>query len=545
MKELSYFEQQYNTAVTAKDRFLFKTGATFLIAALFWLFTLLSLPRVAAALIQLVFTGLVWFLCRTELTDGLKFLLKLSPSADSITAVALIAQGAHSVALLVSGEEPARCFGAVLFLSVALSQLMKFLFAAQVKANLDLIRDQKTNALSVADLTLSKQQINKICFVNPVVDFPNVVRASWEDDPFRKKNRRFLPFVLLGVILAAVLIGVIRKGTFFTALAALTVICASFAAEAAFVLPYILMETNLRKMGSFLLGNYSVEHLKDADTLLIRDTDLFPPERNQIAGFRIYGTGRHRQASEYTATLLHLIQSPVEDAFAKLIPVVSPRPKDVLQWRVIKNYGVVATVNSDNVLFGNRNLLLSHGVQPWSNDREAMLTAAGVHLNYLAVNGAIWATLVVRYGENPALKTSSELLSGDFHLLVETRDCCISESMIQRRYDLPRVKISVPDPEELDSVRETRTDLEEDSRTPVLLSTQSALGVLEPIRRAKRLDKTVDLCILTQQAATVFGLVLTAAALLIFPGAMHWAWLLTFHLIWFLPVAAVTFFNRK
>ena len=544
-KELSYFEQQYNAVASERDRLILKAGVCLGLTVVFGLLTALSIPKLVLAILQLVFSILIIGICRSELLDGLKAFLKISPNSNSIHALALLASIAHAIAMMAT-PDPANpnFFGAVLYLSLTLSMGMKLLYVLQIIRNLDLIRDKKTYALQVTDLSLSKKYIRQVCSANPVVDFPNVVRTSFDSDPSVKRNRKFLPLITLGCILLAVVITLIHKGTFFTALMALFCICAAFSAELSFILPYVLMQIRLRKLGSILLGNYSIEHLKEADTLLVKDTDLFPAENNEILNLRIKNKALAKEAVYYTATLLKLSESPLEEAFHRALPGLPDKPQQVLQWRVIKNYGIVATINVDSVLLGNRNLLLSHNVQPWSPEKEAMLTAAGVHLLYLTVNGQIAATMICRYGEDPELKKSAELLGGDFNLLVDTKDCNINESMIQRKYDLTRTKISVPDPDEAESVVETREEMEEDQSPPVMLSTQNALGILESIRRGKQLHKSVGLCITVQQISVLFGVILTGAGMLIAPERLDWYWLLIFNVIWALPALAVGLFKK-
>ncbi len=544
-KELSFFEEQYNSVVASRDKLLLKTGVCLGIGAVFGLLTLLEIPRIALAILQLVFSVLIWAVCNDEMTGGIRSFLKLRPSTDSFNALGLVGLVAHAIYMMAANPPADEHFvGFVLYLSIALSMGMKYLYVWQIMKNLDLIRDKKTYALQVTDLSLSKKYIRQVCSANPVVDFPNVVRTSYDSDPTAKKNRSFIPLVTLAVIGVSILVSLIHKGSFLVSLAALLCICAGFSTEMSFVLPYVMMQIRLRKMGSILMGNYSVEHLKETDTLLVKDTDLFPSENNEILNFSIRNKALAKEAVTYTAALLHVSESPLEDAFLKAFPDLNERKPTVLQWRVIKNYGIVATVDIDNVLMGNRNLLLSHNVQPWSPDKEAMLTAAGVHLQYVAINGRIAATMICRYNEDPELKKSAELLGGDFNLLVDTKDCNINENMIQRKYDLSRTKISVPDPDEAESVVETREELEEDQSPPVMISTQNALGILESIRRAKNLYKTVNLTIAIQQLSTLFGLILTVAGMLIAPGNLSWVWFLTFNVIWTLPAVAISLFKK-
>lgn len=546
MKQLSYFEEQYNSACAARDKASVKALGCLLVAILMTVLTVLGINKIPMAILQLAACALTVFLCRADFLDGLKSFLKLNPSPYCYYSFALIATAIHSVYLLAT-PKPAedQFFSAALFLSLAISAGLKYLYAFQVVRNLDLVRDKKTYALQVTDLSLSKKYIRQVCSANPVIDFPNVVRTSSDGDPSDGKNRRFVPWVILGVIVASIIVAILRKGTFIPALTILLIMCATFTAEGTFILPYVIMQLRLRHMGSILLGNYSVKHLKDADTLLVKDTDLFPPDRNEILHFRVKNTARAAEATKYIAALLALSESPLLEAFRKQVPDLPERSPTVLQWRVIKNYGIVATVDLDNVLLGNRNLLLSHNVQPWSPEKEAMLSAAGVHLIYLVINRTITATMICRYGEDPALKKAADMPDGEFHLLVDTKDCNINESMIQRRYDLPHTKISVPDPDEAESVDETREELEEDQSPPVMISTQNALGITEAIRRTKILYKRISVSFYLQQISILFGLLLTVAALIFAPGKMVWLWPLAYHLIWLIPVPLIALFYKK
>ena len=547
--ELAFFEEQYNNAVSLRDKTLFKTGATLLVAGAFGGLCFLGLSQTVTAILQMICCVLVWGICREEISDGLRALLKFRPTPGTFQMLALVTACANAIFLLTQNSEESEKavqspFAVVLFLTVGLSMGMKYLFVLQIIKNLDLIRDKKTYSLQVTDLSLSKKYIRKVCSATPLEDFPNVMRTSFDSDPVRGRYHKFGLLTILIVLIFSLVATIIREGMFLSAASYLLVICCSFAAELAFVLPYVIMQMRLRKLGSILLGNYSIEQLREVDTLLIKDTDLFPAEKNEVLNLRIRKPERSNDALCYIAALLHLSESPMEEAFHRTCPGIPEKGPTVLQWRVIKNYGIVATVNVDNVLLGNRHLMLSHNIQPWSPDKEAMLTAAGVHLMYLAINGEIVATMIFRYGDDPQLKKSAEMLEGEFNLLVDTMDCNINENMIQRHYDLSRTKISVPDPDEAQSVVETREELEDDPSPPVMISAHNALGILESIRRAKQLHRSVGLCITVQQISVLFGLLLTLAGILLAPDNLHWSWPLMFNLLWALPVPVIALFRK-
>ena len=545
MKELSYFEEQYNIAASARDSLMIKMAVTGCSALLFFLLTVFSLPTPVTSIFSLVFCIVIYLTCRVEINDGLLSLLRMNPSNDSFNAIALLVTVIHGTSLLFFQPENQNFFGAILFFSLFCSMAMKYCYVQEILNNLNLIRNRKTFLVNVSELILTKRYINRVCTVNPVVEFPNVVETTYESDPSEEKNKKFVPLTVAGTLVLSLICGIFNGfSMFLPSLAALVTICATFTGEMEFVLPYIVMQRKMRRLGSVLLGYRSIDNLKDIDTLMIRDRDLFPPKKNQLIEMKFQLPQYLAESVEYTAALLNISHSPLAEAFSGVLDCSVEKLPPVLQWRFIKNYGIVASVNVDSVLLGNRNLLQSHNILPYSTEQEAALTAGGNKLTYLTINGQIAAILIFRYEEDRDLKRAAEHAGGEFTILIDTNDCHVNETMIQQRYELSRTKIIVPDPDELTLMEKLRNRQNERPKPPVMISTQNALGILESVRWAKNLSHTVDWSIFTQKGSVLLGLVLTAAALCIAPGTVSWLWLFLYDLLWSIPIFAIAFHTK-
>lgn len=135
---------------------------------------------------------------------------------------------------------------------------------------------------------------------------------------------------------------------------------------------------------------------------------------------------------------------------------------------------------------GNRNLLLSYGITPLSQDKETELAAHGKSVTYLAINKKLVLVLAANYSVNPTLKQKTEEL-GDFNILVESLDFNINEYMISRCYNIPDVNIMVTDSEETKILYTAHKKMEKKEPDPVMITTKSALGALKSILWTKKL----------------------------------------------------------
>ena len=297
----NYFREQFNAAQASKDAFGVKTLVALFAAVLTAILAVIGLPPIISGIAGLVLSVTVFFFCAQEMGDGLISIFLLRPSNDSLTSVALIAAAIQSFVLIFTPEgSEFHTFAPAIFISAAISMAMKYLFICEIITNLNLIKNSKTYVVNTSDIDMHKRAIDRVCIVNPIVKFPNVVDTTYDADPSEEKIRMFVPVASGAILIISMIIGFISGfGAFASALAALFAIAASFAAEMAFVLPYIAEQKRLRKLGSVLLGYHSIEAMRDVSTLVVSDVDLFPAKRTKMER-------RKRLVTELAAELFSL-----------------------------------------------------------------------------------------------------------------------------------------------------------------------------------------------------------------------------------------------
>lgn len=542
----NYFREQFNVAQASKDAFGVKTLVSVFAAVLTAILALIGLPPMVNGIAGLVLSVTVFFFCAQEMGDGLISIFLLRPSNDSLTSVALIAAAIQSLVLIFTPEgSEFHTFAPAIFLSAAISMAMKYLFICEIITNLNLIKSSKTYIVNTSDIDMHKRAIDRVCIVNPIVKFPNVVDTTYDGDPSEEKIRMFVPIVSGAILIISAIVGFISGfGAFAAAFAALFAIAASFTAEMAFVLPYIAEQRRLRKLGSVLLGYHSIEAMRDVSTLVVSDVDLFPAKRTRMERFRFRDKEKMADAVEFTAAVLLESESPFAPTFIAETGCDADRLPEVDDWRYMKNYGVVAHIYGDEVLVGNRNMLLSYEIAPLSQEIEASLTSTNRSIIYTVINGVLVSYTVFSYACDPEMKRAAETVGEDFAIIATTNDCNITEIAIQKLYGLNNTKIVVPDADERKLITSVCEDIEETNAVPDMITTKNAIGILSSVRKAKKLASVVNMSVLVKIASIILGLVLTSIAFFIDPSAPGPIWTVLFNAIWSIPVLFLTLIKK-
>lgn len=540
----SAFREQYNMAQTSKDSLGVKAVFSAFSALSVTVLSFFHLSSFIYGIVCGVLCVIVYLICRHELNDGLVSVFRLRPSNDSLNVIALIFGFVHSVYMVLVDFETPRLFCPAVFFSIFISMAMKYVYVRQIIANMDFINSNKTYAVNIEHAGFTKRYVDRMCVVRQLREFPDVFNATCERDPSEAMDRLFVPILFGCIIVASGVIGFFKGLAFFvTSLAALSAVAASFTEEMSFVFPYIVSQIELRKNGSLLLGYNSVETLRDINTIVVRDLDLFPSKLAVLESFRFRSQQYMEESVEYAAAVLKATKSPLSKLFNEVMDFPEDRICEVEDWKYMKNYGVTAHINGNSVVLGNRSMLLSYSIQPLPQETEASLVSQGRNILYLGINGILCSYMVVNYNPDPEMRRAAAAVGsgGDFTIVIETKDCNITESMIQKKYSLQNMKIIVLDADETSGLSAIRKRLRKENPSPVMISNKNAIGILSSIRKAKNLCMSIGISIRTKQISTAIGVIMTIAAFFIAPFLVSGWWVFIYNLIWSVPIMFIAF----
>ncbi len=531
-----YIEKQHEVSRKSEESLFLKTVVCAVFAVIMTVLVMLGLDYRILATATLVFSAAIFGLLHREMVDALVSLVKLAPSNDTFNAISLIFISIRAVALFFIGSNQSGFFSPVLFFSIAVSMFMKYLYAGCITKNIAFIKEHDTYHVGLSRSGLSQRYINKVCSVTPSKADVDILSTTYAEDPSEERSRLFVP-ILSGLIVVFSVIMLILKGlsAFFVSLAALFTVCACFTGEMAFVLPYASVQNRIRRQGSVLLGYHSVRNLQDIDTFMISDNDIFPPELAEIKDVKVRGKAYATKVLGYTAMIAKAIRSPIRHSLFRLLQITEDQIGEPENLRIIRNYGVSASMNSDEILIGNRNLLLSYDIKPLAQEKEASLVSTdNGSILYCTINRQLAAVFLVKYNCGPDLKKAAEKI-GDFKLLIETDDCNVTEALIKKQLDIPDIRVIVPGNEETNAVSGLKKEFS-GKEPPAMISSEKSIGVLNAVKQVKFLSKILSYSIFAKQLGIILTVLLTAVAIFMSPEGVGGLWLLLINLLWAVPV---------
>ena len=534
-------KKQYLDAVRQQEQLIIKiilciaftTGAFILSFFEFW---------IGSPLLQTIMCIILYLGCFSDLNHGIISIFSRSPTIGGFLAVSLSAAFIHTLWSTISFNPKTNPnhFTWMVFLSFTILYILKCCYIHLFIKNLTFIQKESLNSVQIVDADLKKRYISRVCMVTPLEEFPEISERIYSGDYV--KNQGF-PFVQIALGLCALfsIITLFFQGTeaMFASLSALTCISVCFSGEVSFILPYILAQKKLKKQGSILFGTYSVIKLKYVNTLLVEDTDLFSSDSVKIEDITFPDKPQMAHALEYAAVLLQEINSPLAKNIYEMCSFDKSKMPHISSLRSIQNYGLIGLINSDEVHFGNRNLLLSYSISPLPQEKEAEATARGKSIMYLAINGKVALILTATYAPNIHLKDSISD-TNDFNLIVESLDFNINENLISKHYNIPNINIMVTDSDETKLLYSVHRKAEKSKPDPIMLSTQRTIGVLPSIIIAKKLYRAVSNSAFIKKLGVYTGIILTGIAMIFVPNLVSSLWILLYDLLWTVAAIAVS-----
>lgn len=143
--------------------------------------------------------------------------------------------------------------------------------------------------------------------------------------------------------------------------------------------------------------------------------------------------------------------------------------------------------------------MLACNIEPLPVPKEASIRSMGLEPLYLGVNGDLSTVVMLRYKANPRLNNIISRMDQRFNLVVQTRDCNVTEGLIKKHYRLGGVRVIVPDEEEMRFINKIRREISHNPSDPVMLVTRDAVDILSSVESSNKLFGIINLSVRTTQ----------------------------------------------
>ncbi|MFU0831959.1 MAG: Signal peptidase I [Oscillospiraceae bacterium] len=486
------------------------------------LHTMLSSP--SYPVIQLVFLLIAVGFNFSTVWNGIKGMTSFQANSDSAVSIAVLTALIQNVVLLILGiPQGIYLYAPLAAAAIFLNTVGKFSMMRRIYLNFRVLcsKDRKyavhlyndyNTALRLAqDCVLGEP---RIAYQSEAKFLRNFLKISYAPDPSDHLSHILAPAgLLLSLALCAASAFLAPGGGFTAAVTILAVsccICVPFTNMLCVNLPVSRLCSIARRSGSLLSGWKAIDRFSETNAVMLDAQDLFPRGTVILNGIRTFAGQRIDEAILDAAALMCTIGGPLADVFDQIIKsrreILPKISKPVYE----DGKGVTGTVSGRQILIGNRELMLAHGIQPPSHDYEKKYIQSGKRLVYLASEGTLVAMFIINYRSDlHRSQVLRRMERNGIGLIVRTRDPNITPRFLAECFGLYEQEITVL-PEHLGKIYTDLVSAEPERADAMIATKGRAFAMIRLLTGCIRQRSNITAAVALQAAAVGLGFALVA-----------------------------------
>lgn len=256
------------------------------------------------------------------------------------------------------------------------------------------------------------------------------IRNSFKDFELCSKSSKLSMFISLVVIAFSVFI-FMNSGSGAHAivyLAGAFTVVTPMLYTISFAVPIFINSRKARKSGGAIVGSESAYILKDAQTIIVDDSDVFNVTLN---GIRLYGDYSVDEAIEYLCSLFGTVGGPLKPVFVDMLgdDVVSLPRADEIYYHEQKGYSCL--IHSKVFVAGTKDLIDHFGIEVDDAEFDIIYRQKQKNVLFVAYNGKLMGVFLLSYSLAHGVSKSFTIFENDqVNIAVAQRDANINHRLI-------------------------------------------------------------------------------------------------------------------
>lgn len=454
-----------------------------------------------------IISAVVFFTSFSVISSGVKNIIRKKADCDSLVSVSMIfctiAAAISAESTIMLQRNSIYIFTPVAITGMLMNTLGKHLIVNRAINNFDaVITTGDKHSLVYIDNEKEAEQLTR----GVINDYPiltttrktgfssDFLKYTYSTDIADKLCKKLLPVsLILSLVLSLISALIYSKSieTFSLAFifSSFTMFLASssfFGASIVVNLPLADAAAEVEDNESIILGYQSIDDFYDTNAHLVNSKELFPYSSIKLCAMKMFSNTKIDDALVAASSLVINSESIFSGMFDDIIDHDHSLLKKVENFSFEDSMGICGWISNKRVLFGNRQLMLSHnieGLPPKSKEKD--LTGKGKIPVYLSISGNLATMFIIKLDADEKVRESLEILrSNNIALIVKSLDSIITVSRISKLYDFPEEMISII-PGELHKIAEKASVPAEKFSSSVICkgNLSSAAKALSNIRR--------------------------------------------------------------
>ena len=341
----------------------------------------------------------------------------------------------------------------------------------------------------------------------------NFLRLSYAPDPSEKLAAKTAPYMAVTALVMGILYGIISLDFAggVTAFALTACIGTPVMCLIALNIPLTLLCRNVLDYGAMISGYEAVQQFRDTNAVMIDASQLYPEGTVTMKGMKIFRRAKIDDALQAGAAVMYAVNGTMTYVFENIVHCSRETLPKVDSVVYEDEQGLLAWVNRQRVLIGNRKLLETHNIKVPRKELEEKYKKNGGEVVYVSVNGELVVMFMLSYRTDRKIaKELGELQENGVSFLVRTIDPSITKEKIAEKFGLFHRCITVL-PTGLGNIcNEVMSSVDEQSRA-YLVTGGKLTSFAKAVSGCIKMKSSVIVSSLLQYASIVFGILVFLA----------------------------------
>ena len=441
------------------------------------------------ALINFVIYTFCIYNVRRIIIHGLKSIVKLKANRDTTITLAGIVVWVQSLAAVITPAQFLRqgltLYSIIIMLIFTVNTYGRYLNAVRMNMNFRFVSDSSQKYIGkffhdqrmlATLLSGMRNEKSELVFQKKTAFLKHFIKLSKMHDPGEDLAKKFAVPTLIFTVLMTVVYGLLSHD-FCETLSFLSImLCVSVpvCAQTLGALPLSKLSRETLQNQSMVVGYPAVERFADSGAVMLDAKELYPEGSVHLSMLKTFDDRRKDEAIIAAAAIMITAGGAVSGIFDELIGQrveMLPKAENVMYQ---DGKGLIGWVNSERYFIGNRQLLLSHGIQPADIQYENEQKQGNKEILYLARSGEVIAMFIVTYDANRRVADALRRMEATgMTLLIRTTDANITAERIAADFGVYYKNIKILEQKNANFIRDEMIGKEKSS--PAFIATKGGV----------------------------------------------------------------------
>ena len=460
---------------------------------------------------------------RLTIINGLMPLRRFRGNSDTAAAVTALAAGIQSVTAVctphVFTDGTYHIYVPIAVISLFMNSLGKLLIITRTLENFRFLSKpvQKYAGKIYTDTKNAEKMMSEFPTKYAIIGYmkrskfmSNFLRLSYAPDPSEKLASKITPAIAVISVVMGILYGIISMDF----AGGVT----SFALTACIGMPMmclVVLNIPMQRLCRSALGNEAmvsgydaVRQFCDTKAVMIDASQLYPEGTVTMRGMKVFRRAKIDDALQAGAAVMYAVNGTMSGVFEGIVHCSRESLPKVDSVVYEDEQGLLAWVNKQRVLMGNRELLETHNIKVPKKELEEKYRKNNEEIVYISVNGELVVMFMLSYRTDRSIaKSLRELQENGVSFIVRTIDPNVTKEKIAEKFGLFHRCVTVL-PTGLGTIcSDVMTSVDESSRA-YLVTGGKLTSFSKAVSGCIKMKTSVTIARLFQSAGVICGILI-------------------------------------